>query len=152
MTNCGPPHHLPRLVPARAAGIAAASAHGVLLLMACCRGGLVKPDAAGSLRAWDGAKGWHHFRTIIFPLLAPTTFFLLVVNTVYAAFDTFGTIYALTRGGPGKATETLMIKVYRGGVVNLDLGSSSAQSVVLMAGIITLTVIQFRFIGRRSNA
>jgi len=100
----------------------------------------------------DGAKGWHRFRTITFPLLAPTTFFLLVVNLVYAAFDTFGTIYALTRGGPGKSTETLVIKVYRDGVVNLDLGSSSAQSVVLMLGIIALTAIQFRFMGRRTDA
>jgi sn-glycerol 3-phosphate transport system permease protein len=100
----------------------------------------------------DGAKGWHRFRTITFPLLTPTTFFLLVVNLVYAAFDTFGTIYALTHGGPGKDTETLVIKVYRDGVVNLDLGSSSAQSVVLMAGVIALTAIQFRFIGRRTSA
>jgi sn-glycerol 3-phosphate transport system permease protein len=100
----------------------------------------------------DGAKGWHRFRTMTFPLLAPTTFFLLVVNLVYAAFDTFGTIYALTQGGPGKATETLAIKVYRDGVVNLDLGSSSAQSVVLMVGVIALTAIQFRFIGRRTSA
>lgn len=110
------------------------------------------PRAVVEAARMDGAKGWRRFRTITFPLLAPTTFFLLVVNLVYAAFDTFGTIYALTRGGPGKDTETLVIKVYRDGVVNLDLGSSSAQSVVLMAGIIALTAIQFRFIGRRTNA
>jgi sn-glycerol 3-phosphate transport system permease protein len=97
----------------------------------------------------DGARGWRRFRTITFPLLAPTTFFLLVVNLVYAAFDTFGTIQALTGGGPGKATETLVVKVYRDGVVNLDIGSSSAQSVVLMIGVIGLTALQFRFIGRR---
>jgi sn-glycerol 3-phosphate transport system permease protein len=97
----------------------------------------------------DGARGWHRFRTITFPLLAPTTFFLLVVNLVYAAFDTFGTIQALTQGGPGKATETLVVKVYRDGVVNLDIGSSSAQSVVLMLGVIGLTALQFRFLGRR---
>ncbi len=109
------------------------------------------PRAVIEAARMDGAKGWHRFRTITFPLLAPTTFFLLVVNMVYAAFDTFGTIYALTRGGPGKATETLMIKVYRDGVVNLDLGSSSAQSVVLMAGIVALTAIQFRFLGRRAT-
>ena len=100
----------------------------------------------------DGARGWHRFRTITFPLLAPTTFFLLVVNLVYAAFDTFGTIQALTQGGPGKATETLIVKVYRDGVVNLDIGSSSAQSVVLMAGVIGLTALQFRFMGRRRQA
>jgi sn-glycerol 3-phosphate transport system permease protein len=97
----------------------------------------------------DGARGWHRFRTITFPLLAPTTFFLLVVNLVYAAFDTFGTIQALTQGGPGKSTETLVVKVYRDGVVNLDIGSSSAQSVVLMIGVIGLTALQFRFLGRR---
>jgi sn-glycerol 3-phosphate transport system permease protein len=100
----------------------------------------------------DGARGWHRFRTITFPLLAPTTFFLLVVNLVYAAFDTFGTIQALTQGGPGKATETLVVKVYRDGVVNLDIGSSSAQSVVLMLGVIALTTLQFRFIGRRRES
>jgi len=97
----------------------------------------------------DGARGWRRFRTITLPLLAPTTFFLLVVNLVYAAFDTFGTVQALTGGGPGKATETLVVKVYRDGIVNLDLGSSSAQSVVLMLGVIVLTMLQFRFLGRR---
>lgn len=98
----------------------------------------------------DGARGWRRFRTITLPLLAPTTFFLMVVNLVYAAFDTFGVINALTHGGPGKATETLVFKVYRDGVVNLDLGSSSAQSVILMAAVILLTVFQFRFIGRKA--
>jgi sn-glycerol 3-phosphate transport system permease protein len=100
----------------------------------------------------DGARGWRRFSTIVLPLLAPTTFFLLVVNLVYAAFDTFGTIQALTQGGPGKATETLVVKVYRDGVVNLDLGGSSAQSVVLMLGIVVLTSLQFRFLGRRSQS
>jgi sn-glycerol 3-phosphate transport system permease protein len=110
------------------------------------------PRAVIEAARMDGALGWHRFRTIIFPLLAPTSFFLLIVNLVYAAFDTFGTIYALTQGGPGKATETLVIKVYRDGVVNLDLGSSSAQSVVLMLAVITLTALQFRFLGRRTAA
>ena len=96
----------------------------------------------------DGARGWHRFRTITLPLLMPTVFFLIVVNVVYAAFDTFGAIWALTHGGPGKSTETLLVKVYRDGVVNLDLGSSSAQSVVLMAGVIALTAVQFRLLGR----
>jgi sn-glycerol 3-phosphate transport system permease protein len=99
----------------------------------------------------DGAVGWLRFRTITLPLLMPTVFFLIVVNLVYAAFDTFGTIQALTQGGPGKATETLVVKVYRDGVVNLDIGSSSAQSVVLMLGVIVLTALQFRFLGRRSG-
>jgi sn-glycerol 3-phosphate transport system permease protein len=99
----------------------------------------------------DGSKGFFRFRTVTLPLLMPTVFFLLVVNLVYAAFDTFGTIQALTQGGPGKATETLVVKVYRDGIVNLDIGSSSAQSVVLMMGVIVLTALQFRFLGRRSN-
>jgi sn-glycerol 3-phosphate transport system permease protein len=110
------------------------------------------PRAVIEAARMDGARGWRRFRTIVFPLLAPTTFFLIVVNIVYAAFDTFSTILALTDGGPGKATETLVVKVYRDGVVNLDLGSSSAQSVVLMLGVILLTAIQFRFMGRKSNA
>ena len=74
----------------------------------------------------------------------------MIVNLVYAAFDTFGTIEALTHGGPGKDTETLVVKVYRDGIVNLDLGSSAAQSVVLMLGVIVLTSLQFRFLGRRN--
>jgi ABC-type sugar transport system permease subunit len=84
-----------------------------------------------------------------FPLLAPTTFFLLVINTVYAFFDTFGIIHAVTGGGPGKATETLVYKVYNDGFVNLMLGSSAAQSVILMAIVIALTAIQFRYIERK---
>ena len=89
------------------------------------------------------------FRSIVFPLLSPTTFFLFVVNMVYAFFDTFGVIHALTGGGPAKATETLIYKVYTDGVVNIDLGSSSAQSVILMVVVITLTALQFRFIERK---
>ena len=107
------------------------------------------PRAVTEAARMDGARGWHRFRTITFPLLAPTTFFLLVVNLVYAAFDTFGTIWALTQGGPGKDTETLVIKVYRDGMVNQDIGGSAAQSVVLMLGVIALTALQFRFLGRR---
>ena len=90
-----------------------------------------------------------HLSPIVFPLLSPTTFFLLVVNIVYAFFDTFGIIHALTQGGPGKATETLIYKVYVDGVINLDLGSSSAQSVILMAVVILLTAIQFRYVERK---
>lgn len=110
------------------------------------------PRAVVEAARMDGARGWHRFRTITFPLLAPTTFFLLIVNIVYAAFDTFGTIYALTQGGPGKATETLVIKVYRDGMINQDIGSSSAQSVILMLGVIVVTAIQFRFMGRRTTS
>jgi sn-glycerol 3-phosphate transport system permease protein len=99
--------------------------------------------------AIDGAGPGRRFWNIVFPLLSPTTFFLLVVNVVYAFFDTFGVIHALTGGGPGKATETLIYKVYVDGVVNLDLGSSSAQSVVLMLIVIVLTAVQFRYVERR---
>jgi len=109
------------------------------------------PRAVIEAARMDGGKGFHRFRTIILPLLMPTTFFLLVVNLVYAAFDTFGTIWAMTQGGPGKATETLVLKVYRDGIVNLDIGSSTAQSVVLMAGVIVLTAVQFRFLGRKAS-
>ena len=107
------------------------------------------PRAVTEAARMDGARGWHRFRTITFPLLAPTTFFLLVVNLVYAAFDTFGTIWALTQGGPGKDTETLVIKVYRDGMVNQDIGGSAAQSVVLMSVVIGLTIVQFRYIERK---
>jgi sn-glycerol 3-phosphate transport system permease protein len=99
--------------------------------------------------AIDGAGPTRRFWSIIFPLLSPTTFFLLVVNIVYAFFETFGTIHALTQGGPGKATETLIYKVYVDGVINLDLGGSSAQSVILMIIVITLTAVQFRYVERR---
>ena len=99
--------------------------------------------------AIDGASRRHSFWTITFPLLAPTTFFLLVVNTVYALFDTFGIIHAVTGGGPGKATETLVYKVYNDGFVNLIMGDSAAQSVILMVLVIALTAFQFRFIERR---
>jgi sn-glycerol 3-phosphate transport system permease protein len=99
--------------------------------------------------AIDGAGAARRFWSVVFPLLSPTTFFLLVVNVVYAFFDTFGTIHALTQGGPGKATETLIYKVYVDGVINLDLGGSSAQSVILMLIVIGLTALQFRYIERR---
>ncbi len=97
----------------------------------------------------DGAGPARRFWTIVFPLLSPTSFFLLVVNIVYAFFDTFGIIHALTAGGPGKSTETLIYKVYVDGVVNLDLGGSAAESVILMIVVIGLTAIQFRYIERR---
>src|SRR3954463_6818494 len=99
--------------------------------------------------AIDGAGPARRFWTIVFPLLSPTTFFLLVVNTVYAFFDTFGIIHAVTGGGPGKSTETLVYKVYNDGFVNLNLGASSAQSVILMVIVIALTVIQFKYVERR---
>lgn len=99
--------------------------------------------------AMDGAGETKRFWTIVFPLLAPTTFFLLVINTTYAFFDTFGIIHAVTGGGPGKATETLVYKVYSDGALNLLLGDSAAQSVILMIIVIALTAIQFRYVEKK---
>ena len=99
--------------------------------------------------AIDGATPMRRFWTVVFPLLSPTAFFLLVVNLVYACFDTFGVIHALTQGGPGKSTETLIYRAYTDGVLNLNLGSSAAQSVILMVLVIALTVVQFRFVERK---
>ncbi len=107
------------------------------------------PKSVLEAAAIDGARPVRRFWTIVFPLLSPTTFFLLVVNLTYAFFDTFGVIDALTQGGPAKATETLIYRAYVDGRVNLDLGASSAQSVVLMLAVIALTAVQFRFIERR---
>jgi sn-glycerol 3-phosphate transport system permease protein len=99
--------------------------------------------------AIDGAGPGRRFWTIVFPLLSPTTFFLLVVNIVYAFFDTFGVIDATTQGGPAQATQILVYKVYYDGVKAADLGGSSAQSVILMIVVIVLTALQFRFVERR---
>ncbi|MGN6550697.1 MAG: sn-glycerol-3-phosphate ABC transporter permease UgpA [Pararhizobium sp.] len=99
--------------------------------------------------AIDGSGPVKRFRTIIFPLLAPTSFFLLVVNIVYAFFETFSVVHATTEGGPGEATEILVYKVWHDAFISLDLGGSAAQSVVLMAIVVALTVVQFRFIERR---
>ena len=99
--------------------------------------------------AIDGATPMRRFWTIVFPLLSPTTFFLLVINIVYAFFDTFGVIDATTQGGPGGATQILVYKVYYDGVKAADLGSSAAQSVILMFIVIVLTVIQFRFVEKK---
>jgi sn-glycerol 3-phosphate transport system permease protein len=107
------------------------------------------PPALLEASAIDGASPRRRFWTIVFPLLAPTSFFLIVVNIVYAFFDTFGVIHNVTQGGPAKATEILVYKVWYDGIVGLDLGGSAAQSAVLMAIVIILTAIQFRFIERR---
>jgi sn-glycerol 3-phosphate transport system permease protein len=107
------------------------------------------PKSLIEAAAIDGAGETKRFWTIVFPLLAPTTFFLLVINTTYAFFDTFGIIHAVTGGGPGKATETLVYKVYNDGFVNLILGDSAAQSVILMVIVIALTAIQFRYVERK---
>ena len=97
----------------------------------------------------DGATPWRRFWTIVFPLLSPTTFFLLVINIVYAFFDTFGIVDATTQGGPGKDTAILVYKVYYDGFKALDMGGSAAQSTVLMAVVILLTVFQFRFVEKK---
>jgi sn-glycerol 3-phosphate transport system permease protein len=107
------------------------------------------PKSVLEAAAIDGARPMRRFWTVVFPLLSPTTFFLLVVNLVYAFFDTFGVIHALTQGGPGNATTTLIYKVYSDGVQNLNLGASAAQSVVLMLLVIGLTAVQFRFVERK---
>ena len=107
------------------------------------------PKSLIEAAAIDGAGPARRFWTVVFPLLSPTTFFLLVVNIVYAFFDTFGVIDATTQGGPAQATQILVYKVYYDGVKAADLGGSSAQSVILMFIVITLTVVQFRFVERR---
>jgi sn-glycerol 3-phosphate transport system permease protein len=107
------------------------------------------PRSLMEAAAIDGAGPARRFWTVVFPLLSPTTFFLLVVNIVYAFFETFGVIDATTAGGPAGATQILVYKVYYDGVKAADLGGSSAQSVVLMAIVIALTVVQFRFVERR---
>jgi sn-glycerol 3-phosphate transport system permease protein len=107
------------------------------------------PKSLIEAAAIDGAGPGRRFWTIVFPLLSPTAFFLLVVNIVYAFFDTFGVIDATTQGGPAGATQILVYKVYYDGVKAADLGGSSAQSVILMVIVIALTVVQFRFIERK---
>ena len=101
--------------------------------------------------AIDGASPWQRFRNIIFPLLSPTTFFLLVVNTIYTLFETFGIVHAVTQGGPSRATETLIYKVFNDGFIGLDFGGSSSQSVVLMFIVMILTFLQFRYVERKVN-
>ncbi len=109
------------------------------------------PKSLIEAAAIDGAGPGKRFWTIVFPLLSPTTFFLLVINVVYAFFDTFGIIHSITDGGPGSpgATNILVFKVFSDGFIALNLGSSAAQSVILMAIVITLTVVQFRYIEKK---
>lgn len=109
------------------------------------------PKSLIEAAAIDGAGPLRRFATVIFPQLSPTTFFLLVVNIVYAFFDTFAIVDAATQGGPGRDTAILVYKVYHDGFKAMDLGGSAAQSVVLMAIVIALTVLQFRFVERRVN-
>ena len=107
------------------------------------------PKSLIEAAAIDGARPWRRFWTVQFPLLSPTTFFLLVMNVVYAFFDTFAIVHAATEGGPGKDTEILVYKVYHDGFKALDLGGSAAQSVVLMVIVIALTIVQFRYVEKK---
>jgi sn-glycerol 3-phosphate transport system permease protein len=107
------------------------------------------PKSLIEAAAIDGAGPWKRFWTVQFPLLSPTAFFLLVINIVYAFFDTFAIVDAATQGGPGKDTAILVYKVYYDGFKALDMGGSAAQSVVLMLIVVALTVVQFRFVERR---
>ena len=109
------------------------------------------PKSLIEAAAIDGARPWRRFWTIVFPLLSPTTFFLLVINIVYAFFETFGIIDAATSGGPGKDTSILVYKIYYDGFKAMDLGASAAQSVVLMVIVVLLTVVQFRFVEKKVN-
>ncbi|MFV0680528.1 sn-glycerol-3-phosphate ABC transporter permease UgpA [Ottowia sp.] len=107
------------------------------------------PHAVIEAATIDGASPWRRFWTIVFPLLSPTTFFLLVMNVIYAFFETFAIVDAATHGGPGKDTAILVYRVYYDGFKALDMGGSAAQSVILMAIVILLTVFQLRFVERK---
>ncbi|MEP2783505.1 MAG: sn-glycerol-3-phosphate ABC transporter permease UgpA [Pseudoruegeria sp.] len=107
------------------------------------------PRSVIEAAAIDGAGPLRRFWDLIFPLISPTTFFLLVINAVYAFFDTFGIIHAVTQGGPANSTTILVYKVFNDGFVGLDLGGSAAQSVILMILVVAMTVVQFRFVERR---
>ncbi len=107
------------------------------------------PQSLNEAAAIDGAGPFKRFWTIVFPLLSPTTFFLLIININYAMFDTFGIIDATTQGGPSQATNILVYKVYADGFLGLNIGSSSAQSVILMVIVLALVFVQFRFVERR---
>ena len=107
------------------------------------------PKSMIEAAALDGSGPIKRFWTIIFPLISPVTFFLLVINTVYAFFDTFGIIHVMTQGGPANSTEILVYKVYNDGFIGLDLGGSASQSVILMFIVISLTFFQFRFIEKK---
>jgi len=107
------------------------------------------PKSIIEAAAIDGASFWKRFGTIVIPLLSPITFFLLVVNIVYAFFDTFGVIHTITSGGPEQSTTILVYKVFSDGFVSQDLGSSAAQSVILLVLVGILTVIQFKYIERK---
>lgn len=121
-------------------------AYNFLFFLAAMQG---IPKSLIEAAAIDGAGPMKRFFSIIFPLISPTTFFLLVMNIVFAFFETFGIIHAVTAGGPAKATEILVYKVYNDGFIGLDLGGSAAQSVILMIMVIAMTVVQFRYVEKR---
>src|SRR2546425_379594 len=110
---------------------------------------LVIPASVLEAASVDGAGPVRRFRSIVFPLLSPITFYLLVVNMIFAFFGAFGVIHAVTQGGPSRATEIMVFKAYKDGFIGLNLGSSAAQSVVLMVVVIVLTALQFRFVEKR---
>jgi sn-glycerol 3-phosphate transport system permease protein len=107
------------------------------------------PRSVIEAAAIDGARFWKRFWTVVLPLLSPTAFFLLVVNIVYSFFETFGVIHTITSGGPQQSTTVLVYKVFADGFVGQDLGSSAAQSVVLLFVVGLLTVIQFKYIEKK---
>jgi sn-glycerol 3-phosphate transport system permease protein len=107
------------------------------------------PKSLIEAAAMDGASPFRRFWFITLPLLSPTLFFVTVMNIIYSFFETFGVIHTVTQGGPGGATNILVYKVYQDGFIGLNLGSSSAQSVVLMILIITITVLQFKYVERK---
>ena len=110
---------------------------------------LAIPTSVLEAASVDGAGAIRRFRSIVFPLLSPITFYLLVVNLLFSFFGAFGVIHAVTQGGPGNATEIMVFKVYKDGFIGLNLGSSAAQSVILMIVVIALTALQFRFVEKR---
>lgn len=107
------------------------------------------PHSLIEAAAIDGASPFRRFWTITVPLLSPTLFFLTVMNIIYSFFDTFGVIHMMTQGGPGGATNILVYKVYQDGFIGLNLGASATQSIVLMTIIITITVLQFRYVEKK---
>jgi sn-glycerol 3-phosphate transport system permease protein len=110
---------------------------------------LAIPTSVLEAASVDGAGSLRRFVSIVLPLLSPITFYLVVVNLIFCFFSSFGVIHAVTQGGPGNATEIMVFKVYKDGFIGLNIGSSAAQSVILMAVVIALTAIQFRFVEKR---
>ena len=110
---------------------------------------LAIPESVLEAASVDGAGPLRRFGAIVFPLLAPITFYLVVVNLIFSFFGSFGMIHAVTQGGPGGATEIMVFKVYKDGFIGLNMGSSAAQSVILMLAVIALTALQFRFVEKK---